>query len=209
MVHDRSPVDALDDAALLVAMGLGDDDAAVAFVRRFERAVFGVAVGLCGDGRLAEDIAQSTFERAWRHAGSYDARRGSVRTWLLTICRRLAIDTLRLRRPSPLESDRLALLVPPSSEPAPADAAVTGDEVDAVRGAIRALPEPQRRALLLATLGGHTALEIAAIERIPVGTAKTRLRAGLRRVRGQLTSTAAEAPAPPPAPAADREGSDG
>jgi len=188
MAHDRFPVDGLDDAALLAAMGLGDEQAAAAFVHRFQRQVFGVAVALCGDGRLAEDIAQTTFERAWRHAGSYDPRRGTVRTWLMTICRRLAIDTLRLRRPSLLEPDRLAAVLPSSNEPEPADVAVADDEVARVRGAIRSLPEPQRRALLLATLGGHTAVEIAAIEGVPVGTAKTRLRSGLRRVRRHLAA---------------------
>ena len=188
-----SPVDSLDDAALLAAVGLGDGRAAVAFVGRFQRPVYGVALSLCGDGRLAEDIAQTTFERAWRHAGSYDTRRGSVRTWLLTICRRLAIDALRLRRPSPMEPEVLAALLPPSLEPSPADTAVIGDEIDRVRSGLAALPESQRRALLLATLGGHTALEIASIEGIPLGTAKTRLRSGLRRVRDELAGERSDA----------------
>jgi RNA polymerase sigma factor (sigma-70 family) len=186
MPPDRSRSEAPDDAALLAAMGLGDTAAAAAFVRRFERPVYGVAATLCGRGPLAEDIAQGTFERAWRHADSYDPRRGSVRTWLLTICRRLAIDALRLRRPGLLEPERLEALLPPAREPAPADAAVTSDEVARVRAALSRLPAPQRRALLLATLGGHTAAEIALIEGVPEGTAKTRLRAGLRRVRDRL-----------------------
>ncbi|UDY36315.1 RNA polymerase sigma factor [Dermatobacter hominis] len=182
----RSSVDLLDDAALLTAVGLGDETAAVAFVGRFQAQVFGLAVRMCGDGRLAEDIAQSTFERAWRHAGSYDPRLGSVRTWLLTICRRLAIDALRVRRPSQYDPQALQPLLPPSSEADPTDAAVADDELGRVRRGLTVLPEPQRRALLLATLGGHTAAEVAAIEGIPLGTAKTRLRNGLRRLRDVL-----------------------
>lgn len=176
----------LDDAALLAAVGFGDEVATAEFVRRFEGAVFGVAVTMCGDSRLAEDIAQATFERAWRHAGSFDARLGSVRTWLLTICRRLAIDALRLRRASPFAPAVVQDLLPPSSEPDPTDTAVIDDELSRVRPALMRLSEPQRRALLLSTLGGHTAVEIAAIEHIPVGTAKTRLRVGLRRLREVL-----------------------
>ena len=179
-------MDQLDDAALLTAVGLGDETAAVAFVRRFQGQVYGLAVRMCGDGRLAEDIAQSTFERAWRHAGSYDPRLGSVRTWLLTICRRLAIDALRVRRPSRYEPDALQPHLPPSTEVDPTDAAIAGDELGRVRRGLAALPDAQRRALLLATLGGHTAAEVASIEGIPLGTAKTRLRTGLRRLRDAL-----------------------
>lgn len=183
-----SGLDALDDGALLAAVGLGDGRAAVVFVHRFERQVFGVAIRMCGDSGQAEDIAQATFERAWRHAGSYDPRLGSVRTWILTICRRLAIDVLRLRRPILVEPDVVAALLPPSSGPTPIDTAVVGDELGRVRDGLALLPEPQRRALLLATMGGHTASEIAAIEGIPVGTAKTRLRSALRRMRDQLVT---------------------
>ena len=191
-----SPVDGLDDGALLSAVGLGDGRAAAAFVGRFARPVHGVAVAVCGDNRLAEDIAQTTFERAWRHAGSYDPRLGSVRTWILTICRRLAIDAVRMRRSTPVDPEGMAALLAPSADTAPADAAASHEMVR-VRAALARLPEPQRRALLLATLGGHTAVEIAAIEDIPVGTAKTRLRTGLHRLRDLL---GAAVPVDPPDP---------
>ena len=187
---DRSPVERLDDAALLTAVGLGDGPATSALVRRFQGSVYGLAVTLCGDPRLAEDIAQTTFERAWRHAGSYDPRLGSVRTWLLTICRRLAIDALRVRRPSPVEPSALDALLPASSAVDPARAAEIGDEVARIRAGLALLPEPQRRALLLATMGGHTALEVASIEGVPLGTAKPRLRSGLHRLRDHLGAPA-------------------
>jgi RNA polymerase sigma-70 factor (ECF subfamily) len=183
-----SPLERLADGALLTALGLGDADAATVFVHRFERQVFGLAVTLCHDRRLAEDIAQQTFERAWRHAGSYDARRGSVRTWVLTICRRLAIDALRLRRQDPVDPVALGALLPPVLDPDGPASAGHGDPARRMRSELARLPEPQRRAVLLAAVGGHTAAEIAEFERIPLGTAKTRLRAGLLRLREQLNS---------------------
>lgn len=184
--HRDGGYERLDDAALLSAVGLGVEAAAVEFVSRFQRSVFGVAITMCGDEGLAEDIAQTTFERAWRHADAYDVRLGSVRTWLLTICRRLAIDALRIRRSSPIAPSVIQELLPPSGEADPTEAAVIDDEFSRVRGGLMRLSEPQRRALLLATLGGHTAVEIAEIENIPVGTAKTRLRTGLAHLRDAL-----------------------
>src|SRR5947199_9763151 len=96
---DRSvPSDALSDESLLAGLGSGDRRAASAFVGRFERRVYGLALTVVGDRVLAEDVAQEALTRAWRHAEAYDPRRGSVATWLLTITRNLAIDAIRLRR---------------------------------------------------------------------------------------------------------------
>ena len=75
---------AVSDDALLAGLATGDPDAAAAFLQRFQRRVFGLAVTIVGDPRAAEDISQEAFVRAWRHAGAYDSRRGTVATWLLT-----------------------------------------------------------------------------------------------------------------------------
>src|SRR4051812_46023868 len=83
------------DEALLAALAAGDEEAAVAFVRRYQRRVYGLAVTLLGDRDLADDVAQEAMVRAWRHAAAFDVRRGSVSTWLLAITRNLAIDALR------------------------------------------------------------------------------------------------------------------
>lgn len=74
-------MDRLPDEALLSGLATGDPELAVVFVRRFQRWVFGVAMAVTGDEQLAGDVAQSTFERAWRYAQIYDSRRGSVTTW--------------------------------------------------------------------------------------------------------------------------------
>jgi RNA polymerase sigma-70 factor (ECF subfamily) len=186
MVLWAARADRLTDEALLAAVALGEADATAVFVRRFQRQVYGLAVTMVGDRALADDIAQQTFERAWRHAGAFDGRRASVRTWLLTICRRLAIDSLRLRRAAPLDPEELASMLPPSGGVQPEDRAIDLTELGRVRRAVGSLPDEQRRAVLLSVLGGHTAQEIATSEQVPLGTVKSRLRLGLRRLRAEL-----------------------
>jgi RNA polymerase sigma factor (sigma-70 family) len=190
MVTWSSRADRLDDAALLAAIALGDGAACTVFVRRHQRAVYGVAVGVCGDSQLAEDVAQQTFERVWKHAASFDERRGSVRTWMLTICRRAAIDVIRARRSTPFSPDDLMFILPSTRQDEVEDLAGTSTELVRVRAAMLRLPDDQRRAVLLASLSGLTAAEIAEVEQIPLGTAKTRIRLGLRRLRSQLVSVA-------------------
>ena len=180
-------LDRLSDDALLAAVALEERDAVAVFVRRFQRRVYGLAVTVTGDAALADDIAQTTFERAWRHAGTYDARRASVTTWLLTITRNLAIDAMRVRRAVPVDPELISNLLPPASSADPQQAAVEADELGRLGVELVGLPDEQRRAVLLATMAGRTAAEIAEIEGIPVGTAKTRVRTGLRRLRAAVT----------------------
>lgn len=182
MVRNPDRHDRLSDDALLTAMALGEFDAAACFVRRFQRRVYGLAITITGDRHTAEDVAQQAFERAWKHAGSYDGRRAAVSTWLLTITRNVAIDTIRVRRPVPVDPWTAAELLAPSLQD-PAGAAVESDDLRRLRRALETLPGDQRRAVLLATVGGRTTTEIGLIEGIPVPTAKTRLRTGLRRLR--------------------------
>jgi RNA polymerase sigma-70 factor (ECF subfamily) len=176
------------DDALLAGFGMGDAEAATAFVRRHQARVYGLARSIVGDPALAEDVAQEAFVRAWRHAGAYDARRGSVNTWLLAITRNLAIDALRRHRPSPVDPATLAAFeVRPAGVPdAPAAAAEVASEMVRLRAALAGLPEEQRRAVVLAALCGRTAKEVGESEGIPLGTAKTRIRTGLLRVRHSL-----------------------
>ena len=174
------------DDALLAGLGTGDADATAAFVRRFQSRVFGLAVTMLGDRAAADDVAQEAFVRAWRHAGAYDARRGSVATWLLTITRNVAVDAIRAGRSTPMDPDVLVGVVGAAGGPGPDDAAATSDDVARLRRALAALPEPQRRAVVLARFGGLSAQEIGDREHIPLGTAKTRIRDGLLRLRAAL-----------------------
>lgn len=187
---ERSPrhvgrgVGELSDDAVLAGLAASDPVAARAFVARFSPRAYGLALQLVGDRVVAEDVAQEALLRAWRHAASFDARRGTVATWVLSIVRHLAIDNLRMRRSNPVDPTRLEPLVTLfSAADGPAIAAERDDDARRLRVELAELPGEQRRAVILAAYGGLSASEVAAAERIPLGTAKTRIRAGLRRLR--------------------------
>lgn len=179
------PVEQLTDEALLAGLGAGDDELTAAFVHRFQAKVYGVALAVLGDGTAAEDVAQQAFERAWRHGHAYDPRRGTVGTWLAAITRNLAIDAVRVRRPAPV--DAAALLDRMEAAPATTEGAVlAGEAAGELRAALRTLPPDQARAVVLAGIAGLSAAEVADHEGIPLGTAKTRIRTALQRLRRAL-----------------------
>jgi RNA polymerase sigma-70 factor (ECF subfamily) len=173
----------LSDEGLLAGMAVGDEAAAVTFVRRYQKRVFGLAFSMLGDAGVSEDVAQEAMVRVWRHAPVFDPRRGSVASWVLTITRNLAIDALRLRRAVPTDPDDFAATALLSSERNPEDAAHRGDARNTVRAGLAGLPAEQRRAVVLAAVYGRTAAEISEAEGIPLGTAKTRIRSALLRLR--------------------------
>lgn len=185
------PVERLPDEALLAGLATGDAEIAVAFVRRFQRKVFGVAIAVLGDVGLAEDVAQQTFERAWRHAQVYDTRRGSVHAWLATIAHNLAVDVARTRRLTPVDQEELTTMLAVVTD-TPERQAVVRETSDEVRTAIKELPLPQARAVVLAGLYGLTAAQVAATEGIPLGTAKTRIRAAMGKLRVSLATKRAD-----------------
>ncbi len=176
------------DEALLAGIAAGDESATVAFVRRYQRRVYGLAVGVLRDRTAAEDVAQEALLRAWRHAPVFDPRRGSVESWVLTITKNLSIDALRRRRDLPTDPDELV-------NGALAFGGVPVEEAVSSRSlrpqlllALRSLPQEQRRAVVLASLYSRTAAEISEMESIPLGTAKTRIRAGLLKLRALMES---------------------
>jgi len=176
------------DDALLSGYGAGDPTAAAAFIRRHQARVYGLALSIVVDAAMAEDVAQEAFTRAWRHAATYDPRRGSVPTWLLTITRNLAIDALRLRRSTPVDPEVIARLDLRATgrDAEPEQVAELDDHTTKLRSALAALPEGQRRALVLSGLCGRTAKEVGESEGIPLGTAKTRIRSAMHKVRDAL-----------------------
>jgi RNA polymerase sigma-70 factor (ECF subfamily) len=176
----------LSDEALLAGFATGDADAATCFVRRFQRRVYGLAVTILGDVNAAEDVAQETFVRAWRHAGTYDVRRGQVSTWLLTIARNLALDRARLAGARPVDPDLLASQLGTQQNGDGVEQATRVADRELLRELLVSLPEKQRRALVLATYFGRTAKEISELDGTPVGTVKTRIRDGLLKLRSRL-----------------------
>lgn len=174
------------DEALVLGLGQADPDAAGAFVHRYQRRVYGLARSIVRDPAQAEEIAQEALIRAWRHAGAYDARRGSLSTWVLTITRNVAVDALRRKAAEPTDPQALIFLDQPARGSMPDEVATLTDETERVKAALARLPREQRRAILLATFYGYTAKEISQTEAIPLGTAKSRIRWGLRKMRSLL-----------------------
>ncbi|MGH2729240.1 MAG: RNA polymerase sigma factor [Actinomycetota bacterium] len=175
------------DEALLAGMSSGDPEASAGFVRRYQARVFGLALAILGDPAAAEEVAQETFLRAWQHADSFDPRRGRVATWLLTIARNLAVDAIRLRRAEPLDPLTLvALCEQQAGNEHDDELLIAADESHRLRRALVDLPEEQKVALVQAAFFGRTAREISELERVPLGTVKTRIRTAVLKLRSAL-----------------------
>jgi RNA polymerase sigma factor (sigma-70 family) len=175
------------DEALLAGFATGDPRTAAAFVRRFQGRVYGLALTIVRQPAVAEEVAQETFTRVFRHAGNYDARKGRVSTWLLSIARNLSIDQTRLKRLDPVDPEVIAAEVSIESQTPGADEmGLQPDEREQLRSAIGDLPDDQRRALVLATYMGRTAREISDLDEVPLGTVKTRIRTAMIKLRDEL-----------------------
>lgn len=175
------------DEALLAGYATGDPRTAAAFVRRFQGRVYGLALTIVRQPALAEEVAQETFTRVYRHAGNYDARKGRVSTWLLSIARNLAIDVTRLKRLDPVDPEVIEAEVTIDFQAPGADeGGLQPDERDQLRSAIGDLPDDQRRAIVLAAYLGRTAREISDLDEVPLGTVKTRIRTAMLKLRSEL-----------------------
>jgi len=166
------------DAALVVAIRSGDQSAMGALYDRYSPVVYAVALRVLGDTGAAEDVLQDVFMQLWRNPGAFDSSRGSLGAWLAVITRNRSIDTLRKRRP---ENDIEDVIL--SVEPDLAGDADRARVRERVRTALEGMPDAQRKALELAYYEGLTHSEIAAKTGEPLGTIKTRIRAGLMTLR--------------------------
>jgi RNA polymerase sigma factor (sigma-70 family) len=172
----------LSDETLLAGMADGDQAAASAFVRRYQARVYGLALTVVNAPAVAEEVAQEAFLKAWRHAATYDPRRGRVSTWLLTITHHAAVDAVRYRHEDPMDPDQLMAVLAPGDIPSEDDAETSM----MLRQALAELPAEQRGPILMMAFQGLTAREIATRDEVPLGTVKTRVRRGLRRLRDGL-----------------------
>jgi RNA polymerase sigma-70 factor (ECF subfamily) len=145
---------------------------------RYSSLVYSVALRVLGDTGAAEDVLQEVFMQLWRNPGLFDSSRGNIAPWLAVITRNRSIDSLRKRRP---ETDIDDVIV--SVEPDMAGDAERSRAMEKVRGALGTMPLPQRSALEMAYFEGLTHTEIAAKTGEPLGTIKTRIRAGLLALR--------------------------
>ena len=169
-----------EEEQLVQGLLAGNDDAIRALYARFSRPVYSMGMRLLGTREAAEELTQDVFVTAWRKAARFDATRGRLSTWLMTIAHNLAVD--RLRRETGVTRPTLVLVdeVP--------DAVVIDEEDlllerDAAIRALDSLSDAERTLLARAYFRGLTAREIAESDGIPLGTVKTRLRAALIKVR--------------------------
>jgi RNA polymerase sigma-70 factor (ECF subfamily) len=163
---------------LVAAIRSGDERAMTQLYDRYSPIVYSVALRVLGDAAAAEDILQEVFMQLWRSPNVFDASRGSLPGWLAVITRNRAIDSLRKRRP---ETDITEVVV--SIEPDFASKADWNRVLEKIRGALGGMAAPQRSALEMAFFDGLTHTEIAEKTGEPLGTIKTRIRAGLVTLR--------------------------
>ena len=166
------------DMALVSAIRAGDQGAMAALYDRFSSVVYSVALRVLGETGAAEDVLQDVFLQLWRNPGAFDASRGSLGAWLAVIARNRAIDARRKRKP---ESDIEDVVL--SVTPDMASDADRSRVAEKVRGVLGTMSAPQRSALEMAYYEGLTHTEIAAKTGEPLGTIKTRIRAGLTALR--------------------------
>jgi RNA polymerase sigma-70 factor (ECF subfamily) len=166
------------DISLVSAIRSGEENAMALLYDRYSPIVYSVALRVLADTGAAEDVVQEVFLKLWRNPGLFDSSRGNLGAWLAVIARNRAIDTLRKRHP---ETDISDVVV--SVEPDMAGDAQRARAAEKVRGALGAMPPAQRSALEMAYFEGLTHTEIAAKTGEPLGTIKTRIRAGLIALR--------------------------
>jgi RNA polymerase sigma-70 factor (ECF subfamily) len=167
---------------LLQRIQAGDEEALLTLHARYVNLVFSVAYQVLDDRMAAEEVAQDTFMRLWEKAATFDPEKGEFITWLLTITRRLAIDSLRKRQRREPRQDMVFIDENPdlwenllSTE--------TSELRRSLIGVMRQLPVEQRDAIRLAYFYGMSHADIAAFCSVPLGTVKTRIRQGMHKLR--------------------------
>jgi RNA polymerase sigma factor (sigma-70 family) len=183
----------LGDSRLVELVARKDADALEVLYERYGRAAYSLARRILTEDTLAQDVVQEVFLSLWRNAGRFDAGRGTVATYLLSMTHHRAVDVVRreenLRRfrtsDEPLESE-------PDPRARVEDEVELGERRAQVRAALAQLPPAQREALALAYFGGYTQREVAALVGVPLGTVKTRMAAGMRRLKEALQDAGRE-----------------
>ena len=179
-IAEPSRVRQKSDEDLLEAIASGDDEALGALYDRYGRLAYGMALRVLRDHALAEDAVQEAFLAVWRAAEGYRRERAKPSTWVLTLVHRRAVDLVRRedrRRADAIRDE------PEEVATAVHEEADLRDRRAAVQAALRQLPDDQREALELAYYGGYTQSELAERLGVPLGTIKSRMFAGLARLR--------------------------
>lgn len=162
----------------------GEEGALNEIYDQFSSFVYGLALRVIGDARAAEDVSQEVFVTVWERPAAFEPDRGSLRTWLGTLAHRRAVD--HVRREEARRRRAIKDAARPVSTPDVEEMALALVTAERVRSALDTLPDEQRRAIELAYFGGKTYRQVAEVLGIPEGTAKSRLRLGLRRIADVL-----------------------
>lgn len=178
---------------LVTAMAAGQEPAMGELYDLTSGLVHGVALRMLENPQDAEEVVLDVFMKAWRNASTYSADRGSVIAWLVMMARSVAIDRIRSRNAQPKTLDLASVTVPEpaGSEATPEQATHQNERRTRIQLALSELPTEQREALILAFFGGLSHAELAERLGQPLGTIKTRIRLGLRRLRSLLGESAA------------------
>ena len=175
---------------LLHRAGRGDEAAFAEFYDATSARAYGLALRVVRNPAHAEEVAQEAYLDAWRSSARYDADRGSAAGWLLTIVHRKAVDRIRSVEASKAREVTYETTTAEREHDSTLEQVEVRLDQQRVRRALASLTDTQRGAVELAYLGGHTHTEVAALLDIPLGTAKTRIRDGLIRLRDTLEVTA-------------------
>ncbi len=182
---ERGATQAEQEATLLARIARRDPAAFEELYDHYRRAVYSLALRMLGSPQAAQEVAQEIFLHIWRGAAEFTSKRGSARSWVLSLAHHRAVDALRRQRLR-------------AAEPLPEGDQYTGGAADVVdqvtcsvdralvRSALLAVSPEQREAIVLAYYGGYTQQEIASRLKIPLGTVKTRMRDGMLRLRALL-----------------------
>jgi RNA polymerase sigma factor (sigma-70 family) len=191
------PEDGVGDDEILRRIRAGDRNAVDELYERFRRPAFALARRILADDGLAEDVLQDVFLGVWRDPDAYDRARGSFSSWLLAVVHHKAVDAVRREESQRRRQGRAedqAVLEGPVATRDVEDDAWSRVVAQQVRSALGELPEAQKEALTLAYYGGYTQREVAALTGTPLGTVKTRMLAGMRRLRTELGGLRGSAP---------------
>jgi len=188
MAVRREKAERLADEELMPLVGRKDPEAFEVLYDRHGGAAYSLAYRIVGDRAAAEEVTQEAFISVWRSGARFDAARGSVRSWLLSVVRNRAIDFLRSRagKAPKLTFDDDAVLEQRPAEERTEEEALKRETAAELRGALGKLPGEQSKVIELAYFGGFSHSEISRILGLPMGTVKGRMRLGLEKIRGEL-----------------------
>jgi RNA polymerase sigma-70 factor, ECF subfamily len=180
------------DALLAARLAAGDEFALAEVFDRFAPDVHRAALLVLRNDAAAQDIVQDVFVELWRHPGRYDPALGTFPAYLIVIARRRAMDMVRSEVRRVVRQDLSCRAAAAQSSPSPSEEVIAAHIADAVRAAVRLLPDSQRRIVELAYFGGLTYTEAAAAAGIPEGTAKSRVRLALAKLEAILDASLLE-----------------